>query len=275
MTAALANGRIRTAGAGGLAALVVVGIVAAAWLIGDAGMRADFSARLLPPQAAHPFGTDHMGRDNLARTLHGLTLSLQIGFLAATISTLIALMAAVIAGWGRWCDALIGGLTDVMLAMPHLLLLLMICFALGGGTQAVIIAVALSHWPRLARILRAELIQIMAAPWIEVSAGLGRSRLFILRHHVLPHLMPQVMVGFLLMFPHAILHEAGLTFLGFGLEPSRPAIGVMLSDSMRHLVAGRWWLALFPGAALLALVLCFEMLGGGLRRLTDPREARL
>lgn len=275
MSPALANGRIRTAGAGGLAALAILGVAVASWLLGDAGIRADFGARMLAPGPAHPFGTDPMGRDMLARTLHGLALSLQIGFLAAGASTLIALAVAVLAGAGRWGDALAGGLTDVMLAMPHLLLLLMICFALGGGTQAVIVAVALSHWPRLARVLRAELMQAMAAPWVEASRGFGRSRLFILRHHILPHLLPQMMVGFLLMFPHAILHEAGLTFLGFGLEPSRPAIGVMLSEAMRHLTAGRWWLALFPGAALLALVLCFELLGGGLRRLTDPREARL
>ena len=275
MSIALANGRIRTAGAGGLAALAILGIALAAWLIGEAGVRADFTARLLAPGPAHPFGTDHMGRDMLARTLHGLALSLRIGFLAAAASTLIALAVAVIAGSGRWSDALASGLTDVMLAMPHLLLLLLICFALGGGTQAVIVAVAFSHWPRLARVLRAELMQAMAAPWVEVSRGFGRSRLFILHHHILPHLLPQMMVGFLLMFPHAILHEAGLTFLGFGLEPSRPAIGVMLSEAMRHLTAGRWWLAVFPGAALLALVLCFELLGGGLRRLTDPRETRL
>lgn len=275
MSIAAVNGRIRTAGAGGLASLAILGVALAAWLTGDAGTNADFTARLLPPTIAHPFGTDPMGRDMLARTLHGLALSLQVGFLAAGLSTLIALMIAAVAGTGRWGNALASGLIDVMLAMPHLLLLLMICFALGGGTRAVIIAVALSHWPRLARVLRAELLQAMAAPWVEASRAFGRSRLFILRHHILPHLLPQMLIGFLLMFPHAILHEAGLTFLGFGLEPSRPAIGVMLSEAMRHLGAGRWWLALFPGAALLALVLCFELLGGGLRRLTDPREARL
>lgn len=275
MSIAGVNGRIRTAGAGALASLAILGVALAAWLTGDAGTSADFTARLLPPTIAHPFGTDPMGRDMLARTLHGLALSLQVGFLAAGLSTLIALMIAAVAGTGRWGNALASGLTDVMLAMPHLLLLLMICFALGGGTRAVIIAVALSHWPRLARVLRAELLQAMSAPWVEASRAFGRSRLFILRHHILPHLLPQMLIGFLLMFPHAILHEAGLTFLGFGLEPSRPAIGVMLSEAMRHLGAGRWWLALFPGAALLALVLCFELLGGGLRRLTDPREARL
>lgn len=269
------NGRIRTASAAALAGLTILGVVLAASLIGDLGVRSDFTARFLPPEAAHLFGTDHMGRDMLARTFHGLALSLQVGLLASAVSTLTALVVAVIAGMGRCGDWLASALTDVMLAIPHLLLLLMICFALGGGTQAVIISVALSHWPKLARVLRTELMQAMAAPWVEASVSFGRSRLFILRHHILPHLLPQLLIGFLLMFPHAILHEASLTFLGFGLEPTRPAIGVMLSDAMRHLSAGRWWLVLFPGAALLALVLCFEMLGGGLRRLANPRETRL
>ena len=133
---------------------------------------------------------------------------------------------------------------------------------------------AISHWPRLARILRAELLQVQAAPYVETSRALGRSRAFAIRHHILPHMAPQMLVGFLLMFPHAILHEAGLTFLGFGLEPSRPAIGVMLSEAMRQISAGRWWLALFPGLMLLAMVLTFEALGSSLRRLTFPREAQ-
>ncbi|WP_201742218.1 ABC transporter permease [Mangrovicoccus ximenensis] len=138
----------------------------------------------------------------------------------------------------------------------------------------MILAVAVSHWPRLARILRAELKQVQAAPFVETSLALGRSRLHVARHHILPHLAPQILVGGLLMFPHAILHEAGLTFLGFGLEPSRPAIGVMLSEAMRHLSAGRWWLGLFPGAMLMAMVLAFEMLGSAARRLASPREAQ-
>lgn len=267
------NGRIRASISALFSLAIISAISIAAWLYGETGIRSDFAIRNLPPSLSHWFGTDQMGRDMLARTLHGLTLSLRVGILAAGFSVLIALVIVLLSGLGKVADAIGSFVTDGMLAMPHFVLLILISFALGGGTGAVIIAVAVSHWPRFARILRAELIQLRAAPWVEASSSFGKSRSFILVNHILPHLLPQMLVGFLLMFPHAILHEAGLTFLGFGLEPSRPAIGIMLSEAMRHISGGRWWLALFPGLALLIMVLCFDVLANGLRRLTSPREA--
>lgn len=275
MSVLAATGRGRTLTSGLVASGLILAILVAAWTSGEAGIAPDFTARNLAPSMAHPFGTDAMGRDMLARTLHGLTLSLRVGLIAAGLSVAIALIIAMASGMGRAADAAAGFVTDATLAMPHLMLLMLVSFALGGGTTAVIIAVAVSHWPRLARVLRAELMQLRTAPYVEASRAFGRSRAFVLRHHILPHLVPQMLVGFLLMFPHAILHEAALTFLGFGLEPSRPAIGVMLSEAMRHLGAGRWWLGVFPGLALVVLVLCFDAVAGHIRRLADPREARL
>lgn len=257
-----------------LAAAVLLGVPLAALALGDLGLRADFAARNLAPGPAHPLGTDAMGRDLAARVVHGLTLSLSIGLVAAGLSTALALAVALASGLGRGLDAVMGFVTDVMLALPHLMLLILISFTLGGGTAAVIVAVAVSHWPRLARLLRAEIRQLQAAPYVEASRAFGRSPLFVARHHLLPHLVPQALTGFVLMFPHAILHEAALTFLGFGLEPTRPAIGVMLSEAMRHLGAGRWWLAVGPGAALVALVLCLERLADAIHRRTNPREGR-
>ncbi|OWJ79104.1 ABC transporter permease [Haematobacter missouriensis] len=274
MTAGVITGRGRAAVTGLCVALLLFGLVVASLLPGQGGLAADFGQRNLPPSLTHPFGTDAMGRDMLGRVVSGLVLSLRIGLLAAGMSVVIAALMAGAAALGRWPDRAAGFVTDVMLALPHLLLLVLLSFAFGGGTGAVIWAVALSHWPRLARILRAELLQLQAAPYVEASRGFGRSRLFILRHHILPHLVPQMLVGFLLMFPHAILHEAGLTFLGFGLEPSRPAIGVMLAEAMRHLSAGRWWLGVFPGLALLAMVLAFDALGSAAERLANPKEGR-
>lgn len=274
MTSLALNGRIRASLSTGIALALISAIILSAWGFGDSGIRADFNARNLPPSWSHWFGTDQMGRDMFARTMHGLTLSLRVGILAAGFSVFIALIIVLLSGLGKTADAITSFIMDGVLSMPHLVLLVLICFALGGGTQAVIIAVAISHWPRFARVLRAELIQVRAEPWIEASRSFGRSRTFILIKHILPHLLPQMFVGFLLMFPHAILHEASLTFLGFGLEPSRPAIGIMLSEAMRHISAGRWWLALFPGLALLIMVLCFDVLANGLRRLINPREAQ-
>ncbi|WP_052383885.1 ABC transporter permease [Litchfieldella xinjiangensis] len=255
---------------------VLLAVVALAWLaalwLGASGDRVDFAARLSPPDAHHWFGTDVMGRDLLARTLEGLGLSLRIGLLAAALGTLVALGLAVVSTLNRMADIGVGLLTDMTLGLPHLVLLMLVAFALGGGPQGVVLAIALTHWPRLTRVLRAELLQLLNADYLRVSRRFGKSRGFVIRTHVLPHLAPQCLVGFLLMFPHAILHEAALTFLGFGLSPGQPALGVMLAESLRYLSAGHWWLGVFPGAALLAMVLTFDRLGSAARGLFVPRE---
>ncbi|MBN9022344.1 MAG: ABC transporter permease [Rhizobiales bacterium] len=269
------NGRAKTLLAASIAAAAMAGVAIGSVLIGDAGIAPDFSARLVPPSAAHWFGTDQLGHDMLARTVHGLSLSLQIGLFAAALSTLIACVLALVATTGgRWADAAVSLAVDATLGLPHLVLLILVAFALGGGTTAVIIAVAVTHWLRLTLVLRAEILQIRSADYVVASRCFGKSWWFVGLRHFLPHLLPQMLVGFVLLFPHAILHEAGLTFLGFGLDPSRPAIGVLLADSLRYLTGGKWWLGLFPGLALLVLVLCFDAVGNGLRILVDPRRSQ-
>ena len=266
------NNRMATLGVALLGLGVVTAVLLGSQLLGDHGVVADFSTRLVGPSWQHWFGTDQLGHDMLARTVHGLAISLVVGLLAATISVIIATLLALFATTGgEWADAVVAFLVDTALAVPHLVLLILIAFALGGGTMAVVTAVAITHWPRLTRILRAEILQLRGADFVLASRGMGKTWLHIGRHHFLPHLVPQLLVGLTLLFPHAILHEAGLTFLGFGLEPSRPAIGTLLADSMRYLLAGKWWLGLFPGLCLLGLVLCFDAIGGGLRVLLDPR----
>ena len=268
--------RVWTLVAALLGLVLVAGIAIGAPLLGSIGIAPDFSARLAQPSIAHWFGTDQFGHDMLARTVHGLNVSLWVGLLAASISVVIATVLAIFAATcGRWADAVVAFLVDTAMGLPHLVLLILISFALGGGTTAVIIAVALTHWPRLTRILRAEILQLRQADFIIAARRMGRSWGHIGLRHFLPHLWPQILVGLVLLFPHAILHEAGLTFLGFGLEPSRPAIGVLLAESMRYLMAGTWWLGLFPGLCLLMLVLCFDAIGNGLRLLADPRQGQL
>lgn len=238
---------------------ILAGLFALAWLGGSVTVKPDFTLLLQQPSITHPFGTDGMGQDMLARSLQGLSLSLKIGALAAGASVGIALALALISGLGPWWDQAVGLLTDTALALPHLLLLILLAFAFGGGTFAVILALALSHWPRLSRILRYERAEIAASAYVEVAYALGQSRWAVLRGHILPHLWPQAALGFVLMFPHAILHEAALSFLGFGLDPSQPAIGLLLAEAMRHMMAGAWWLAVFPGLLLLAVVLILEL----------------
>nr|WP_272212970.1 ABC transporter permease [Marinicella sp. W31]MDC2878904.1 ABC transporter permease [Marinicella sp. W31] len=255
--------------------VLILLIPVASALMGQAGIAPDFAARLLPPDWAHWFGTDQMGHDLLARTIKGLRTSLLVGLLASCCSVLIATVLALVAtAGGRWADALVSLLVDATIGLPHLVLLILICFALGGGPVAVTVAVALTHWPRLTRILRAEVLQIRQADYVVSARHFGKSWVAITFTHILPQILPQMLVGLVLMFPHAILHEASLTFLGFGLDPTRPAIGVMLSDSMRYLTAGKWWLGLFPGLCLLLLVLSFDAVGNGVRLILNPRTSQ-
>jgi len=256
------------------AVALLLSVIIGGLLLGDEKLITNFDQKNLTPSFVHPFGTDWLGRDMLARTLMGLTLSLAVGLLASTISALIALILGLAAATlGRVVDGVVTWIVDLFLGIPHFVLIILIAFMLGGGTMGVIVAVALTHWPSLTRVIRAEALQIRTSEFVQISRRLGRTRWWIAKRHLLPHLMPQIFVGFILLFPHAILHEAGITFLGFGLSPHQPAIGILLSESMRHLLTGYWWLAMFPGLALLIMVRTFYILGDNLRLLTDPRAA--
>ncbi len=268
------NRRQRTLIATALSAALLLGVVLAGLLLGNEAIRTHFELRYLAPSLSHPFGTDWLGRDMLVRTVKGLTLSMGVGMLAATASALIALVLGLAAGTlGRAVDVVITWMVDLFLGMPHLVVLILIAFTLGGGIKGVVVGVALTHWPSLTRVIRAECLQLRAADFVQVSRHLGRSRWWVATRHILPHVMPQLFVGLILLFPHAILHEAAITFLGFGLSPHQPAIGIILSESMRHLSTGMWWLAFFPGLFLLVIVRAFDILGDNLRLLVDPRRA--
>ena len=159
------------------------------------------------------------------------------------------------------------------MGIPHILLVMLISIACGRGFTGVVAGVALSHWTSLARVIRGEVLQLREAPYILTASKLGVSRLRIARNHMVPHLLPQFVTGLILLFPHAILHESSVTFLGFGLSSEQPAIGVILSESMRYLTTGRWWLALFPGLSLVFVVVLFALLGERLEKLLDPSSA--
>ena len=171
-------------------------------------------------------------------------------------------------------DALVSWLIDLVMGVPHILLIILVSLACGRGFWGVTAGVTLTHWPALARLVRGEVLQLKGAPWLRMSRRLGAPRGKILRNHILPHLLPQFLTGLILQFPHAILHEAGVTFLGFGLPPEQPAIGVILEESMSYLTTGRWWLALFPGLALVLVVVLFALAGERLRLLLSPASAQ-
>ena len=270
------NGRRRLLAGAIFCALVLAGVVVAGRMLDSVAVVVDFSSKNLAPSVSHLFGTDWMGRDMLSRTLTGLSTSVLVGLVSAAVSSVIALvLASVAALGGPRADAAVEWLIDLVMGIPHIVLLILISYALGRGFWGVTVGVAVTHWPSLTRVLRAEILQVKNQPYIASSRALGVSRFRIARDHMLPAVLPQYLVGLVLLFPHAILHEASITFLGFGLSPEQPAIGVILSEAMTYLTSGAWWLAVFPGAALLLVVLLFDRLGGLVRRLLSPGEVQL
>jgi len=186
-------------------------------------------------------------------------------------AVLIGIAAAV---GSKRVDSFISWLIDLVMGVPHTVLIILISFMLGRGLKGLLVGIACTHWCSLARLIRSEVMQLRSQPYVAVSRKLGKSGGWILVNHLLPHLLPQFIVGLILMFPHAILHEAAVSFLGFGLPPEQPAIGIILAESMKYLSAGVWWPAVFPGLTLVLIVFLIDKLGDNLRRVLDPYSAQ-
>lgn len=268
------NGRRRALAAASLSILLLLAVSAAGMLLQSKGTATNLAMRNLVPSLQHLFGTDWLGRDMFVRTISGLALSIKVGLLGAISSVFIAFFIGLAAAvGGRRLDRVLNWLIDLFMSIPHLVLLILIAFVCGGGMKGIVIGIMATHWPSLARVVRAEAQQLLSSHYVKLSRQLGRNSWWIASRHIAPHVLPQVVTGFLLMFPHAILHEAAITFLGLGLSPHQPAIGVILSESMRYLSTGMWWLALFPGLGLLIVVRSFDRLGEAARVLLQPRDA--
>lgn len=257
------------------AAAVLAVVYALGILIPEDAVSGNYLSAGQPPSFAHPFGTDALGRDLLLRTLKGLSVSMTVGIAASLISAVIAVLVGIAAASGsKYADAFINWLIDLVMSVPHTILVILISFALGRGLKGLLAGIAATHWCSLARLIRAEVLQLRTRPYVAVSRKLGKSGGWILVHHLLPHLFPQFFTGLILLFPHAVLHEASISFLGFGLPPEQPAIGIILSESMQYLSAGMWWSAVLPGLMLVLIVLLVDRLGDSLRMMTDPFHAQ-
>lgn len=246
-------------------ACALAAILLSGALLQDRAAAVAFAQKNQGPSPAHPFGTDWLGRDMLARTLAGLSMSLRIGLLAATCSACAAFLLGASAAMSKTADAIVSFSIDLTMSIPHILLLVLIAFAAGKGFWGVTIGMMATHWMPLARLVRAEILQLKQSVYVQAAQKLGIGKVRIVRTHMVPHLLPQCMVGLVLLFPHVMLHEASITFLGFGLSPEQPAIGIILSEGMQYLAAGRWWLAVFPGVTLVATIALFDRLGHTLR----------
>lgn len=267
-----ANLRTKTLIIIGLAALVIISIFVSGYFIRD--IPSNFINANQMPSLEHLFGTDWMGRDMFQRTIAGLGLSLMVGFIASVVSTFISIILGLFSSFNRFADECVAGIIDLFGSIPHILLIILVSIMFGGGVYGVIMGVGLTHWTPLARVLRSEVKEIRTKEYISLAENLGRSKVWIAIKHIFPLIISQIIVGIILMFPHAIMHEAAITFLGFGLPPHEPAIGVILSESMNYLSSGYWWLAFYPGMSLLIVVLLFDLIGENVEKLLNPETAQ-
>lgn len=256
-------------------AALLIAVYAFGVLIPESAYASSFMNAKQPPSWEHPFGTDSLGRDLLMRTLKGMSISMTVGLVASIISAVIAVFVGIAAATGsKRVDAFINWTIDLVMGVPHTILVVLISFAFGRGLKGLLFGIAATHWCSLARLIRGEVLQLRSQQYVAVSRRLGKSSGWILVNHLLPHLVPQFFVGLVLMFPHAILHEASVSFLGYGLPPEQPAIGIILSESMKYISAGMWWTAVFPGLVMVLIVLLVDRLGDNLRMIIDPYSAQ-
>ena len=256
-------------------AVFLIAVYAFGVMIPESAYASSFLRAKQPPSWEHPFGTDALGRDLLMRTLKGMSVSMTVGIVASAISAVIAVFVGIAAATGsKYVDGFLNWVIDLVMGVPHTVLVILISFAMGRGLKGLLVGIAATHWCSLARLIRGEVLQLRSQQYVAVSRRLGKSSGWILVHHLLPHLVPQFLVGLILMFPHAILHEASVSFLGYGLPPEQPAIGIILSESMKYISAGMWWPAVFPGLTLVLIVLLVDRLGDNLRMIIDPYSAQ-
>ena len=267
-----ANLRTKTLVVIGLSALIIISIFVCGYFIRD--IPTNFASANQMPSFEHLFGTDWMGRDMFQRTIAGLGLSLMVGFIASVVSTFISIFLGLFSSFNKFADEAVAGIIDLFGSIPHILLIILVSIMFGGGVFGVIMGVGLTHWTPLARVLRSEVKEIKTKEYIHLAEHLGKSRVWVAVKHIFPAIISQIIVGVILMFPHAIMHEAAITFLGFGLPPHEPAIGVILAESMHYLSSGYWWLAFYPGLALLLVVLLFDLIGENVEKLLNPETAQ-
>ena len=267
-----ANLRTKTLVIIALSAIVILSVFISGYFIKD--IPTSFVNANKMPSLEHLFGTDWMGRDMFQRTIAGLGLSIMVGFIASVVSTFISIVLGLFSSFNRFADETVAGIIDLFGSIPHILLIILISIMFGGGIIGVVMGVGLTHWTPLARVLRSEVKEIRTKEYIHLAENLGKSKVWIATKHIFPLIVSQIIVGVILMFPHAIMHEAAITFLGFGLPPHEPAIGVILAESMNYLSSGYWWLAFYPGMSLLIVVLLFDLIGENVEKLLNPETAQ-
>jgi peptide/nickel transport system permease protein len=262
-----------------IAGLLIVGVLVilaifAPWIAPYDPFKQDYDVLFSSPSAEHLLGTDMYGRDVLSRIIHGTKYALLIGVAVVAIQVGIGVTLGLISGYfGGIVDSIIMRITDMMLAIPAMVLALAIAGFLGGGLRNVIIAVGAVGWRDYARLVRGEVLSVREEPYVEAARASGCSNSHIILHHILPNVSASLIVYITLSIPSAILWAAALSFLGLGAQPPTPEWGSMLADG-RSFLRRAWWIGTFPGLAIMFTVLGFNFLGDGLNDVLNPKAQK-
>lgn len=263
----------------GMLAAFALAALLAPWISPHDPLRQSLLLRLRPPGSVNAreglfvLGTDDLGRDLLSRILFGARASFAVAILSVAVSLLVGVALGLAAGWFRgWTATIIMRLVDTVLSIPAILLAVLTVAVLGPGFLDLVLVLGLTRWPRYTRVVYASTLQVASMPYIQASEMAGAGAFRLLRRHVLPNIAGPVMVVATSEFGLMILFEAGLSFLGLGIQPPAPSWGSILSAG-RQYVERAWWLTVFPGIGLFALVVCVNLIGDALRDQLDPRSA--
>ena len=269
---AFSKNRTAVAGLIVIVALYVVALVTPLIAPHEPSVQYDLvSQRLVGMSATHPLGTDQFARDVFSRLLYGARISLTIGFLAVAISVTIGTLLGAIAGFmGGYVDSAIMRFVDMVIAFPRLVLLITIVAIFEPSIFLIVAVLGLTLWPSTARIVRGEVLSLREREFIQAAEALGYSKRRIILRHLIPNVLAPVIVAATLGIGNTIVLEAGLSFLGLGVQPPTPSWGTMVADGRTHLLDA-WWLSTFPGLAIVFTVLSFNLVGDGLRDALDPR----
>ena len=267
----LRSNPITAIAAAGMTVLVLLAI-AAPWIAPYDPIASNVPIALQPPSAAHWAGTDQLGRDILSRILLAARLDLFIAIVAVSASFAAGAAIGGFCGYaGGALDRWVGRITDVLMAFPLFVLAMALVAALGNRMENIIIATAVINLPFYIRFARAEVNVRRNAGWVEAARACGDSHISVVLRVLLPNVLPAMAVQISLNLGWAILNAAGLSFIGLGVQAPTPEWGIMVAEGARFITTGKWWLVAFPGLALMLSVLCFNLLGDGLRDILDPR----
>jgi peptide/nickel transport system permease protein len=259
---------------GGLLLVVVLAALLAPWIAPYPPDEVHFDTPFqLPRTVGFPLGTDDLGRDILSRILHGTRASLQVGVLAVGLAIVVGTPLGLLAGYWRWLDALVSRLTDLLLAFPFLIVAVGLAAINGASLTNAAIALGLAQVPTMIRVVRAETLRLKGHEFVLAARTMDASGVRILATHVLPNALSSIIVQATVIMPVAVIGEALLSFLGLGIQPPSPSLGIMLSDAQQYIVRAPY-AAFFPGLAIVVICLAFNLFGDALRDVLSPGSRR-